>query len=193
MNLILKNGYLYSADVLMLWLKEFYKPKQFSIKKLLHHLDDEVWYRDVDESNIDGAKVSPNDVIKNPTKHKRRYNRIKKSNYKLPVVICDGILVDGYHRLANAFLDGRSRISAYLITEEVLQPFAVGRFNNSLDVLCLNMLMKIYYYSSGKVPNDPIEAAIGLLSDELIRLTRNQLIGIRSTIRHADNSHQLKK
>ena len=70
--------------------------------------------------------LSPMDVINNPTFNKdnvKHMQKIRTADMSKPILIRleTGLIVDGYHRLSRAFLQGDERISAKYVAEEQMR------------------------------------------------------------------------
>ena len=63
--------------------------------------------------NADAVKVSVHDVLENPELYPEHIERIKSADLNQPVLVHDSI-VDGYHRLARAKLEGKKLSAIYL-------------------------------------------------------------------------------
>ena len=120
------NSKIYSVDMMFAYIK-IYKPKSIyvNVKPLLINLEYKGWGDP--ETNI---KYSPLDVLKDPKKYKDDMERIKTANMNYPIVLHGSNIVDGVHRLTNAYLTDRKKIKAYVFTKEIMNKFLINKTKN---------------------------------------------------------------
>lgn len=116
---------IYSVDMMFAYIN-IYNPKSISIdiKSILKTLEYKGWGNP--KKNI---YYSPLDVIKNPNnkKYKDDIERIKKANMNYPIILDGNNVVDGVHRLTNAFLTNRKKIKAYVFTKKEMNKFLINK------------------------------------------------------------------
>jgi len=89
------------------------------VSELRDHLFENAWGDDM-------VHVSPMGVMNAPllnVDHKTHMSRIRTADMSFPILIRfeDGTLMDGYHRLSRALLDGLDRIDAIYVQEEQVE------------------------------------------------------------------------
>jgi disulfide oxidoreductase YuzD len=70
---------------------------------------------------------SANDVLSNPSKYKDEMKRIKDANLKYPIILYDGDIVDGVHRLCKTILENKSRIKAFEFDKTLMKKFQIRK------------------------------------------------------------------
>lgn len=113
---------IYSVDMMFGYINMF-KPKsqKVKIKDYLKTLDYKGW-GDPDKN----IYYSANDVIKNPKKYKKDALRIKNADLKYPIIIHNGYIIDGVHRLCKAHLKGKTEIKAYVFSNTDMKKFLIN-------------------------------------------------------------------
>ncbi len=86
------------------------KPKQVIVDDYVHLLSQPVW-----------APVRPIDVLMFPKEYPEHDNRIKKANMKFPILVNNGNIIDGIHRLCKAYRKKQKKISARIIDNNTLK------------------------------------------------------------------------
>ena len=110
---------LYSVDMLIAYM-DIYKPK--SSKVNMNTFTDLLNFKGfMDESG--NKEYSPIDVLKNKKKYPYDYELIVKSDFKYPVVMHNGNIIDGAHRLAKAYMLKKKTINVYYIDSKLLNKF----------------------------------------------------------------------
>ena len=120
------NDYIYSVDMMFSYIM-LNKPKFTNIKveELVEQLNYDGW-----GDPINNIKYSAIDVINNPSKYKNEYDRIKKADLNYPIIISsDGYVVDGIHRLSNAYLNNVKTIKAYKFNDKIMKKFILAKSN----------------------------------------------------------------
>lgn len=97
-----------------------YKPKSFDLE--MDRFNQAMAYRCW--GTIENPH-SPVDVVMNPKKYKHDMDRIKKADLSYPIIVSDVYIIDGYHRIAKAYLEKKKTIKAYWITDELMKQFIV--------------------------------------------------------------------
>ena len=73
---------------------------------------------------------SPMDVIEKPhlKKYKDDAERIEKANLAYPVIVTGKhIIVDGYHRIAKAYLEKKKYVDVYIFDSELMNKFILDK------------------------------------------------------------------
>lgn len=71
------------------------------------------------------GNYSPWDVITNPYSYWYEYCRILTADTRYPIIVNNGTIVDGFHRLAKCYLNGEATIDAYEFTDEIMDLFVI--------------------------------------------------------------------
>lgn len=130
---------IYSIDMLFAYINIFKPPSiKINIQDYLHFLEYKVWWIDSKKK----ISISPKDVIDNPIKYKNEYERIKNANINYPIIIANNNIIDGYHRLAKAYMQNKKQIKAYIIDKVLLKKFVISKNNSKLNI---NDLIELFY------------------------------------------------
>lgn len=113
---------IYSVDMMFAFLIKYKHPiTKIKMDEMLDLLNVPVW------GDPTGTKYSAMDVINFPTRYALDYKRIIKANLSYPIIVSydDGYIeiVDGMHRLAKAFLQGKKEIDAYFFDKDLMDKF----------------------------------------------------------------------
>jgi hypothetical protein len=73
-----------------------------------------------------GKKYSPMDVLKNPTHYEHDMKKIREAELKYPVIMHNGVIVDGMHRLAKAYLQNKTELHAYNFGDTLMKKFLIS-------------------------------------------------------------------
>lgn len=110
----------YSVDMMHAYV-DIFKPKTTVVQVADHvrTLDFEGWG--------DGAKqrYSANAVLANPARYPEEVRRIKEADLKFPILVANGNIVDGVHRLVKAVQQGKTTLKAVVFDKALLKKFAV--------------------------------------------------------------------
>ena len=88
------------------------------------------------EQNVWGD-WSPKDVLEHMTAKKYAENaeRIREADLSYPIILTSkGVLVDGYHRVAKAFKEGKSSIKAHVFDGNLMKKFILDKDRNFVRV-----------------------------------------------------------
>ena len=133
------NNKIYSIDMLFAYINIFKPPSiKINIQDYLHFLEYKTWWIDSKKK----ISISPKDVIDNPMKYKNEYKRIKNVNINYPIIIANNNIIDGYHRLAKAYMQNKKQINAYIIDKVLLKKFVISKNNSKLNI---NDLIELFY------------------------------------------------
>lgn len=125
------NKYIYSVDMMFSFLKNHkYPVTKVKVEQYLDSLDHPGWGDPEKE-----IAFSPNDVLKYPRKYKDDYQRILKADLSYPIIISNGYIIDGVHRLTKAYLQHRKFIKAYIFTPDLMKKFKIAKYNEWAKVL----------------------------------------------------------
>jgi hypothetical protein len=95
------------------------------------------------------SKISPNDVLKNPTKFKDDFERITKANLNYPIIMGEnGKIYDGLHRIIKSKMLEKKTIKAYVFDEKLLNKFVVDRNGNNnchFTKMDINEYIELFY------------------------------------------------
>lgn len=90
---------------------------QKPLSELAVHLDDFCW-----------GKHSPRSVLAQPNIAPHHTTRIQRADLDFPLIYLeDEGIIDGMHRLARAYQEGREKVTCYIFTREVLEKFRVQK------------------------------------------------------------------
>jgi disulfide oxidoreductase YuzD len=119
------NNKIYSVDMMFSYLNIYEHPiVKVKVEDFLPTLTYQGW-----GNPIKNIMYSANDVINNPTnkKYENDYKRIQDANLKYPIIIHNGYIVDGVHRLAKAYLTKRKTLNAYIFDKQLMNKFMVNK------------------------------------------------------------------
>lgn len=92
-----------------------------NLKELIWHFDMPVWEKDY----TDDWNLTPWQVIHKEDNTLDHQEKIKKSDLSFPIIITNyqdkSVILDGVHRLAKAYLEGRKTIEVKNISYEILK------------------------------------------------------------------------
>jgi len=117
------NKKIYSVDMMITYINIF-KPKikQVETMPLFGALENKLW-GDPRKNNF----YSPLDVIRNKKKYKNEMKLIQKVDLKYPIIISNRGVVDGFHRLAKAYLTNKKKIKAVFLSDEQMELFLINK------------------------------------------------------------------
>jgi hypothetical protein len=90
---------------------------------------------------------SPLDVLKNPALYESDMKRIKRANLSFPIIIHNGNIVDGVHRLTKAFLKNKKNLDAYIFDDNLMKKFLIsnkGDWNKVDSMNTHDFIVKFY-------------------------------------------------
>lgn len=116
------DGKIYSVDMMIAHIN-INKPKNVSllVTSLIDNLEHECW-------GIPGnSNYSPMSVLKNPKlkKHKEEMKRIDAADLSYPIIIHNGVIIDGMHRLAKAHKSNMKKIKAHIFDNNLMAKFFI--------------------------------------------------------------------
>lgn len=89
------------------------KIEQIPVDLLKWNVKEKIWTKGKKE-------INPEDVLNEPKKYEEEMKRINDADLKYPVLIYDGEIIDGYHRLAKAIKQNKDKIKTVIITDKQL-------------------------------------------------------------------------
>lgn len=130
----------YSVDMMICYLN-IVKPevKNVKIATLKKFITADAW-----GNPLTNKYYSPNDVIKDPKKYKKDYQKIKKAKLKYPIIMCSGNIIDGYHRLTKAYMKKISNIKIVNIDKSTLEKFYLGTNLKKIYQMQLYEFIKLF-------------------------------------------------
>jgi hypothetical protein len=91
------------------------------IKELIWHFDMPVWGKD----GTDDWNLTPWDIINENDQSLTHLERVANADLKYPILITDYskklVILDGVHRLVNAYMKGNKRIKAKIVPRSYLE------------------------------------------------------------------------
>ena len=119
---------IYSVDMMLAYLNTHKHPvTELPMTEFEWQLQQDVW-----------GDWSPADVLKNPKAKKYAENseRIKKADLSYPVIVTaqGHKLVDGYHRVAKAFSQGKKTVQAVIFPASLMRKFILNDELNFVKV-----------------------------------------------------------
>jgi len=120
------NKNIYSVDMMISYINLYGHPiVKVPIEKFIPQLNENVW-----------GEWSPMDVIKNmeTKKYKNDAERIQKANLEYPIIVTGKHIIDGYHRVAKAYLEEKKYIDVYIFKAELMNKFILNKDMNFVKV-----------------------------------------------------------
>jgi hypothetical protein len=125
---------IYSVDMMLAYINTKGHPiEQFSIDMFVPQLEQKVW-----------GEWSPKTVIEkmDVKKYHENSERIKKADLSYPIIITGNktsvtrvhSIVDGYHRISRAYLEGKKNINAYVFDKSLMNKFILNKDMNFVKV-----------------------------------------------------------
>jgi len=126
--------YIYSVDMMLAYLNTKSHPiEQFSVDTFVPQLEQKVW-----------GDWSPKTVIEkmDVKKYHENSERIKKADLSYPIIITGNktsvtrahSIVDGYHRISRAYLEGHQYIKAYVFDKSLMDKFILNKDSDFVKV-----------------------------------------------------------
>jgi hypothetical protein len=127
------NKNIYSVDMMLSYINLYGHPiVKVPIEKFIPQLNENVW-----------GEWSPMDVIKkiDSKKYKKDAELIQRANLEYPIIVSGKHIVDGYHRLAKAYLEDKKYINVYIFEAELMNKFIL---NKDMDFVKVHQHTAIY-------------------------------------------------
>lgn len=136
------NNKIYSVDMMFAYIHLF-KPKHtlLEVSDFLSTLEYKGW---------GGIKksiaYSPRDVLANPKKYKNEIDMIEEADLKYPIIVHNGNIVDGVHRLCKSVLMNKRKIKAYEFDKALMAKFLINNEKDwdAVDNLKLHELIVLF-------------------------------------------------
>ncbi len=120
------NGkHIYSVDMMFAYV-DIFKNDLTKGRLVFKNQNDKNIFLEQKSWTDDKKPYGPIDVIKNPKKYKSDWDRIQKADLKFPIFMDKIGVVDGYHRVTKALLEGKNSVSAYVFDDATMKKFIVG-------------------------------------------------------------------
>jgi len=111
---------IYIVDLMIAYVNIVNYPSiKIDTKDYLEHLKSKCWRHH-------GKKYSPIDVFTNPLMYEHDINKIKNADLKYPIIIHNGNIVDGMHRLSQAYIKNKYYLDAYIFNDALMKKFLVS-------------------------------------------------------------------
>jgi len=117
------NKNIFSVDMMISYVNVFGHPKvKLPTSDFVPQLEEKVW-----------GDWSPLDVIYNMNfkKYKEDADKIKKADLDYPVIVTGKHkIVDGFHRVSKAYVEGKKNIDVYIFSSDLMNKFIIDRDMN---------------------------------------------------------------
>lgn len=117
------NNKIYSVDMMFAYIQHF-KPESKNVL-VDEFLDTLEYYGWGDPSKK--IYYSALDVINNPKKYSEEFSKITGANLKYPIIVHNGFVIDGVHRLSKAWLNHKKYIKAYEFDNDLMKKFLINK------------------------------------------------------------------
>ena len=127
-----REGKLYSVDMLIAYVNIF-KPGviQIPLISLSRSIEKPCW-----KEPSTGAILTIQEVLDDPEKYPDHSRRINNADLSYPVIVSRNYgMLDGKHRLAKAVRDKQDTISAYLVSNEVIEKCVIHGGPDDWDII----------------------------------------------------------
>jgi len=114
---------IYSVDMMMAYINTSKHPVvKVPVDTFIPLLKEKVWGKSTPE-------WAPMTVIEkmDVKKYKVDSDRIHKADLSYPIIVTGINIVDGYHRIAKAYLEGRKEINAYIFDKTLMKKFIINK------------------------------------------------------------------
>lgn len=146
-SLYTDSKYCYSVDAMISYIHNHkIEVEKVPAKPFYGLLDNKSW---IDSNN--NHEYSPIDVINDPKKYPNDANRITEADLKYPIILShvndNYFVVDGYHRLAKAYLTKKKNIRVIIFNKDLLDKFILCKSKNKekyLDQLRTFNIIDLY-------------------------------------------------
>lgn len=141
----------YSVDLMFSYVN-IYKPTpvMMDMKDIEYNLYYTVW------NDEKGNKYKPIDVILAPKKYKYDMDKIKNADLSYPIIVHNGEVIDGFHRLTAAKIADKKKIKAYIFTTNDLKKFIIDKKGNvsAYTNMEINDLIELFNKRMGAVKSE---------------------------------------
>lgn len=115
---------IYLVDLMIAYVNTVNYPSvDIDTSDYLQHLKAKCWRKN-------GNKYSPIEVFNNPSFYEYDVNKIKNADLKYPIIIHNGNIVDGMHRLSKAYLNKQRDLKAYIFNDSLMKKFLISASGN---------------------------------------------------------------
>jgi hypothetical protein len=118
------QGIVYSVDLMIAYINKYKPPygvytiTDGEIEEVINHKG---WGPDPGYSVVD--------VLENPKKYPEDKKRIDNADLSFPVIVYDGVIMDGVHRFAKQYVQKNRQLKAYVFGPELMKKFEIGKTN----------------------------------------------------------------
>ena len=121
------NKNIFSVDMMISYVNVFGHPKEsLPVDVFIPQLEEKVW-----------GDWSPMDVVHNMTfkKYKEDAQKIRDADMAFPLIVTGkNKIVDGYHRVAKAYLEDKKNVDVYVFNSDLMNKFIISRDMNFVKV-----------------------------------------------------------
>ncbi len=132
---------IYSVDMMLAYLNTHKHPMvSIPMSDFEWQLEQNVW-----------GDWSPKDVLEHMTAKKYAENaeRIRHADLSYPIIVTSkGVLVDGYHRVAKAYKEGKTTMKAYVFDGNLMKKFILDKDRNFVHVhqeMTVYQILELFY------------------------------------------------
>ncbi len=139
-GLYLHGRRIYSVDMMLCYVN-IHKPeiKIVKLSSLKKFLSSKAW-----GNPNNSSYYSPLEVIKNPEKYKKDHKKILKAKLKYPIIMCEGTIIDGYHRLTKAHTLHKKTIKVLTFDKKTLEKFYLGSDIKKVNEMAMFEYIKLF-------------------------------------------------
>jgi len=136
------DDYIYSVDMMLAYVNMHTPPvTTISLDTLVPQLEDKVW---------GNGSISPMSVLKkiDAKKYAPIVSQIHGAELKYPILMHNGYIIDGFHRLSKAYLTGKKIIHAHVFDTSLMKKFILDKIEHREKVwnLTTHELIELYTY-----------------------------------------------
>ncbi len=132
----------YSTDLAIRWANEYGVPKDIPVSRFSDAINQYSWV-DANENPVTPQMVL--DDRHNPA-YKEHVDRLERADLRYPILIHDGHIIDGFHRMTKAILKGYKTVKGVVIPDSVFKKLYVGSaktFYDNPDKSVIRMLYRL--------------------------------------------------
>jgi len=144
--------YAYSVNMFWWLIEECCVPSEkYKLNKFKHVLTDKMW-----GDPYTGKWWGPTQVLKDPTKYKEDYDRIKNADLRYPILMTEKFeVIDGNHRITKSFMERKKSIRVRIIPRKILKELIVHKTTKNvfdkLDAMDMKDVRKLYLKKKKKI------------------------------------------
>lgn len=135
------NDKIYSVDMMIAYVNIFEcHSKTILVEDYVDLLKLKCWRKN-------SKKYTPLDVLNNPELYEYDYEKIINADVNYPVIIHDNNIIDGMHRLSNAYMMGRKHLKAYIFNDDLIKKFLIDKKGNYSKIKSLKIhdFIELFY------------------------------------------------